>query len=211
VAACLSARVLSRCPDPARASRPFDRDRDGFVLSEGSAALVLEELGHARRRGAPAYAELLGGCQTSSIAGFTVNDADDCAACIRRALARAGVEPDGIDLVSAHAPSTPLGDRQEAEALNAVFNGRRVPVFAAKSSLGHSMAATAALESIASVLAIRDGVAPPTLHYEVPDPECDVDCIPGSARRLPVRRVLKNAFGFGGVNCSLVFGAPADA
>ena len=207
LAGCVSARVLSRSSDPDRASRPFDLRRDGFVIGEGSGALVLEELTHAASRGSTVYAELLGGWHNSSLAGFTVNDADSCAVCMRRALARAGVAPNEVDLVSAHAPSTPLGDRQEAEALGLVF-GRRVPAFSAKGSLGHCMAATAALETIAAVLAIRDGLAPPTLNYEEPDPGCDVDCVPNIARPLPVRLVLKNAFGFGGVNCCLVLGAP---
>ena len=209
LAACVAARVLSRSDDPARASRPFDRRRDGFVVGEGSGALVLEELAHARRRGATVHAELLGGAQTSSLEGYTINDAQSCAACMSRALASAGVTPDDVDLVSAHAPSTPLGDRQEAEALDTVF-GRRVPAFAAKGSLGHCMAATAALETIAAVRALEEGVAPPTLNYEEPDPECQVDCVPNVARPLDVGIVLKNAFGFGGVNCCLVLGRPPD-
>jgi 3-oxoacyl-[acyl-carrier-protein] synthase II len=205
LAACENARVLSPNPDPATASRPFDLNRDGFVAGEGAAALVLEERREAATRGAQLYAEVLGGWQNASNEGFTVNDPVSSARCIREALRFAGVERSEVDLVSAHATSTKLGDRQEAEALASVFGGRRVPAFAAKSSLGHCLSAAGGLESVAAVLAIRDGVAPPTLNYEHPDPACKVDCVPNLARRMAVQTVLKNSFGFGGVNCCLVF------
>ena len=205
VASCAAARILTRNPDPATASRPFDRLRDGFVIGEGAGAVVLEELEQAQARGAPIIAELLGGWQNSSVAGYTVNPAADVARCMRDAMQATNVDPSEIDLVGAHATSTPLGDRQEAEAIRATFGERRVPAFAAKSMLGHCMSAAGSLETVALVLALRDGVAPPTINYEHPDPDCDVDCVPNAARRLPVRTAIKNSFGFGGINCCLVF------
>ena len=207
LASCSAARVLSGSDDPTTASRPFDRLRDGFVIGEGSAAIVLEELGHARRRQAPIYAEFRGGAQTSSLAGFTVNPADDCADCLQRALSSAGTAPSEVDAVCAHATSTPVGDRQEAEAIRAAFGSRPVPAFAPKSAIGHCVSAGAGIETVAALLALRDGIAPPTLNYTDPDPACPVDCVPNEARRLPMRVVVKNSFGFAGVNCCLVFSA----
>jgi 3-oxoacyl-[acyl-carrier-protein] synthase II len=177
------------------------------VLGEGAAAVVLEELGHAERRRADIYAELAGGWQSSSIEGWTVNPADDCAACIEAALRVAGVRPDEVELVGAHATSTQVGDSQEAEALRLVFGERRVPAFAAKSMLGHCMSAGGGLETIAAILAIRHAIAPPTINYRHPDPRCAVDCVPNEARPLAARVVLKNSFGFGGANCCLVLRA----
>jgi 3-oxoacyl-[acyl-carrier-protein] synthase II len=205
VATCAAARILTRNPDPASASRPFDRLRDGFVIGEGASAVILETLEHAEARGAPVIAELLGGWQDSSTSGYTVNPAEDIGRCLRRALHTTGVDPSEIDLVGAHATSTPLGDRQEASALRDVFADRTVPAFAAKSMLGHGMSAAGGLETVALLLAMRDGIAPPTINYEHPDPDCVVDCIPNRARKMPVRTALKNSFGFGGVNCCLVF------
>ncbi len=203
-ASCSAARVLTRNPDPAGASRPFDADRDGFVIGEGAAALLLEDRDHALERGVPILAEIAGGWQTASISGSTVNPADDGAACMRAALGSAGVDASRVDLVSAHATSTRLGDAQEAAALGAVFGERRVPAFAAKSVLGHCMSAAAGLELVALILAMREGVAPPTVNRRTPDPECDVNCVPDLARAVEARIGLKNAFGFGGVNCVLV-------
>jgi 3-oxoacyl-(acyl-carrier-protein) synthase len=205
IASCAAARVLSENPDPVTASRPFDLERDGFVIGEGAAALVLEAERHAAARSAPVYAELLGGWQGTSVAGFTVNPAEDCAACMTAALEASGVDASEVDVVSAHATSTRIGDRQEAAALGAVFGECSVPSFAAKSVLGHCMTASAGLETLALLLAMRDGIAPPTMNQSRPDPECKVDCVPNEARRLPIRVGLKNSFGFGGVNCCLVF------
>jgi 3-oxoacyl-[acyl-carrier-protein] synthase II len=208
VATCAAARVLlSHNPDPSTASRPFDLERDGFVLGEGAAAFVLEEECSAATRDAPIYAELLGGWQGTSVAGFTVNPAEDCAACMEGALSSTGIDRSEVDVVSAHATSTRLGDRQEAEALRRVFGARSVPAFAAKSVLGHCMSASAGLETAALLLAMRDGIAPPTINQRRPDPGCDLDCVPNEARRLPIRVALKDSFGFGGVNCCLVFRA----
>jgi 3-oxoacyl-[acyl-carrier-protein] synthase II len=199
-----AARVLSPTTDPATACRPFDRLRDGFVLGEGSAAVVVEDLGHAEQRGANIYAELLGGWQSSSIVGWTVNPAADCAACMEAALRVSRIQPDEVELVGAHATSTQVGDSQEAEALQLVFGDRRVPAFAAKSMLGHCMSAGGGLETVAAILALRHAIAPPTINYRNPDPRCAVDCIPNEARPLAARVVLKNSFGFGGANCCLV-------
>ncbi len=208
VASCAAARILTRSTDPTTASRPFDRLRDGFVIGEGAGAVVLEELGHAQDRGAPIIAELLGGWQNSSVAGYTVNPAADVARCMRDALNATGIDVSEVDVVGAHATSTPLGDRQEAEAIRATFGERQVPAFAAKSMLGHCMSAAGGLEAAALVLALRNGVAPPTINYQHADPDCDVDCVPNDARRLPIRVAVKNSFGFGGVNCCLVFARP---
>jgi 3-oxoacyl-[acyl-carrier-protein] synthase II len=204
VACCQAARILSRNPDPTTASRPFDRLRDGFVIGEGAAALVVEALDHARARETSILAELLGGWQTSSTDGYTVNPAGDAAGCMLSALETTGVDPAEVDLVGAHATGTPVGDRQEAEALRLTFGERRVPAFAAKSALGHCMSAGGGLETVALLLALREGIAPPTINYEHPDPFCDVDCVANEARRIPARIGLKNSFGFGGVNCCLV-------
>jgi 3-oxoacyl-[acyl-carrier-protein] synthase II len=209
-ASCSAARVLTRRTDPATASRPFDLDRDGFVLGEGAAALVLEDRDEALRRGAPILAEILGGHQTASSAGATVNPAEDCAATMRGALRNAGVAPDEVDMVGAHATGTRVGDVQEARAIHDVFGGRRVPAVAAKSVLGHCMSAAAGLELVAAVIAVREGVAPPTMNRDTPDPECDLDCVPGVARPMDLRVVLKDAFGFGGVNCCIVLVRPED-
>jgi 3-oxoacyl-[acyl-carrier-protein] synthase II len=207
VATCAAARVLSHNPDPVTASRPFDLDRDGFVLGEGAAAFVLEDERAAAARDATIYAELLGGWQATSVAGFTVNPAEDCGGCMAAALDSTGIDRSEVDVVGAHATSTRLGDRQEAEALRQVFGARSVPAFAAKSVLGHCMSASAGLETAALLLAMRDGIVPPTINQERPDPACDVDCVPNEARRLPIRVALKDSFGFGGVNCCLVFRA----
>lgn len=203
-ASCSAARVLTRNPDPASASRPFDAGRDGFVIGEGAAALLLEDRDRALERGVPILAEIAGGWQTASISGSTVNPAEDGAACMRAALASAQLDASDVDLVSAHATSTRLGDAQEAAALGTVFGPRRVPAFAAKSVLGHCMSAAAGLELVALILAMRDGVAPPTVNRRQADPECDVDCVPDVARAVNARIGLKNAFGFGGANCVLV-------
>jgi 3-oxoacyl-[acyl-carrier-protein] synthase II len=205
LAACGSARLLSRNEDPATASRPFDLERDGFVLGEGAAAFVLEEERRARARDARVYADFLGGWQATSVSGFTANPADDCVTVIEAALRETGVAAADVDVVGAHATSTQVGDRQEAAALRRVFSDRSVPAFAAKSVLGHCMSASAGLETAALLLAMRDTIAPPTINHVHPDPDCDVDCVPNEARRLPIRVALKDSFGFGGVNCCLLF------
>lgn len=194
--------------DPARASRPFDLRRDGFVLGEGAGMLVLEELEHARRRGAAIYAELTG--YGSTCDAFRVTDSHPdgrgAMACIRGALADAGLAPADIGYINAHGTSTQVNDRVETVAIKEVFGDAayRTPVSSSKSMLGHLIAAAGAVELIISVMTMRRGVVPPTINYEVPDPECDLDYVPKTARERRVRHVLSNSFGFGGQNISLV-------
>jgi len=196
---------------PQRASRPFDAERHGFVVSEGAGIMVLEAAEHALARGATIYAELLG--YSSSNDGYHPIAPDPegsgAARAIRAALADAGVRPEQVDYINAHAASTPLGDKAETLAIKQVFgeHAYRVPVSSTKSMLGHLMGATGAVESIATVLTIRDGIIHPTINYETPDPECDLDYVPNCARRATVRIALKNSFGLGGQNTCLVFGA----
>jgi len=201
--------ALSRRNDePARASRPFDLRRDGFVIGEGAGLLVLEELELAKRRGAKVYAELTGyGCTADA---FRVTDSHPegrgASACMRAALADAGLASDAIGYINAHGTSTALNDRVETHAIKDVFGAaaQQVPVSSSKSMLGHLMAAAGAVELVICVEAIRQGVLPPTINYETPDPECDLDYIPNVPRERRVQYVLSNSFGFGGQNVSLI-------
>ncbi|MCX7624068.1 MAG: beta-ketoacyl-ACP synthase II [Thermomicrobium sp.] len=199
---------------PEEASRPFDAERHGFVVGEGAGIVVLESLEHARARGARIYAELLG--YASSNDGYHPIAPDPegsgAARAIRAALADAGVRPDEVDYINAHAASTPLGDHAETIAIKAVFGEQayRIPVSSTKSMIGHLMGAAGAVESIVTILSIRDGVIHPTRNYTFRDPECDLDYVPEGARRCRVRIALKNSFGLGGQNCCLVFGAWED-
>ncbi|MCM8747396.1 beta-ketoacyl-ACP synthase II [Thermomicrobium sp. CFH 73360] len=199
---------------PEAASRPFDAQRHGFVVGEGAGIVVLEALDHARARGARIYAELLG--YASSNDGFHPIAPDPegsgAARAMRAALDDAGVMPEAVDYINAHAASTPLGDRAETVAIKAVFGERayRIPISSTKSMIGHLMGAAGAVESIMTILSIRDGMVHPTRNYEFPDPECDLDYVPEGARRHRVRVALKNSFGLGGQNCCLVFAAWED-
>jgi 3-oxoacyl-[acyl-carrier-protein] synthase II len=204
--------TLSRRNDePARASRPFDLRRDGFVIGEGAGLLVLEELEHARRRGADIRAELTGYGGTAD--AFRVTDSHPegrgAIACMKAALADAGLAPDEVGYVNAHGTSTQLNDRVETRAIKEVFGAGayRLPVSSSKSMLGHLIAAAGAVELVICVEAIRQGVLPPTINYETPDPECDLDYVPNVAREKRVRHVLSNSFGFGGQNVSLIVSA----
>lgn len=202
-------RVLSRRnSQPERASRPFDAERDGFVLGEGAGVLILERLEHALERGAPILAELKG-YGTSCDAYRVTDEAPDgrgAILAVRRALADAGLYPDAVDYVNAHGTGTPMNDRVETAVLKAVLGKRAysVPVSSTKSMIGHTVSAAGAIELISSVLAIRDQVVPPTINYEHPDPECDLDYVPNAARPHKVEVVLSNSFGFGGQNDCLV-------
>jgi len=209
VAGFASAKALStRNGEPERASRPFDKERDGFVLGEGAGVVVLEELESARRRGARIYAEILGYGMTADAHHITAPPEDGAGAvrCMRLALQDAGLTPDTIGYVNAHATST-MADRIETHAIKQVFgeHARRLAVSSTKSMTGHLLGAAGGVEAIFSILAIQRGVLPPTINQDVPDPECDLDCIPNTARRADVRTVLSNSFGFGGVNACLIF------
>jgi 3-oxoacyl-[acyl-carrier-protein] synthase II len=204
-------RAMSRRnDDPAAASRPFDAERDGFVMGEGAAVLVLEELEHARTRGARIYAELAGYGASSDAFHMTDPDPEGIgqARAIRAALADAGVEPDEVDYVNAHASSTAIGDATETAAVKLALGekkARSIPVSSTKGATGHCLGAAGAVEAAVTVLAIRDDAVPPTINFETPDPACDLDCVPNTSRRLPVRVALTNSFGFGGHNAVLVF------
>lgn len=205
-------RALSpQAEAPAVASRPFDKERDGFVMSEGAAVLVLEELHHARRRGVSIHAELVGYGSASDAHHITAPPPDGAgaAACMAAALHDAGLSADSVDYINAHATSTPVGDAAETEAIKSVFKDRAysLPVSATKSMTGHMLGAAGAVESIFTILALRGGVLPPTINYEHPDPSCDLDYVPNQARQASPRVAISNAFGFGGTNACLVFRA----
>jgi 3-oxoacyl-[acyl-carrier-protein] synthase II len=194
--------------EPARASRPFDARRDGFVLGEGAGMLVLEELGHARKRGAPIYAELTGYGSTADAFRVTDSHPEGRGAinCIKAALRDSGLDAADIGYINAHGTSTQVNDRVETIAIKAVFGdgAYQVPVSSSKSMLGHLIAAAGAVELIISTQALLQGVLPPTINYEVADPDCDLDYIPNQARAKRVDHALSNSFGFGGQNISLI-------
>jgi 3-oxoacyl-[acyl-carrier-protein] synthase II len=199
----------ARCDDPRRASRPFENDRDGFIPSEGGAVLVLEELGFALRRGARIYAEVIGYSSTADAYHVTspAPGGEGAARCMKLALKDAGIEPDEVDYINAHGTSTKLNDSTETAALKAVFGERiyGVPISSNKSQLGHSLGASGAMEAIFTILTMNEGLVPPTINYETPDPECDLDYVPNVARKATVRTALSNSFGFGGTNGVLIF------
>ncbi len=200
--------ALSRHPDPATASRPFDARRDGFVLGEGAGMLVLEELGRAVARGAHVYAELIGYGSSSDAYRFTDIEpaARGAAACLAAAVASAGVRPEEVGYVNAHGTATPQNDRMETLALKRAFgaHARRLAVSSTKSQLGHLICAAGGVEMLATVLALERGVLPPTLNLEHPDPECDLDYVPNEARPAAVAVALSSSFGFGGQNAAVV-------
>jgi 3-oxoacyl-[acyl-carrier-protein] synthase II len=208
----ISAQALSMRNDaPQQASRPFERDRDGFVMAEGAGIVVLEELEHARRRHAPIYAEMLG-CGSTADAHHITAPHPEGAGAIRAmqvALRDARLNPSDVQYINAHGTSTPLGDEAETKAIKAVFGDHayRLVVNSTKSMLGHTLGASGGIALIACSLSIAQGIVHPTINYETPDPACDLDYVPNTARRMPVRNVLANSFGFGGHNCSLVVGA----
>ncbi|MCA9104681.1 MAG: beta-ketoacyl-[acyl-carrier-protein] synthase family protein [Planctomycetales bacterium] len=210
----LTALSTGRNDEPTRASRPFDRLRDGFVLGEGSSMLVLEELEHAKRRGAPILGEILGYGSTADAYRITDIHPEGRGAigCMRMALADANLSPDAIDYVNAHGTSTLVNDRVETRACHEVFGERAksVPISSTKSMMGHLIAAAGATELIVCLLAMRDSVIPPTINYENPDPDCDLDCVPNQAREGKVDYALNNSFGFGGQNITLIAGRFRD-
>ncbi|MDO4269330.1 MAG: beta-ketoacyl-ACP synthase II [Eubacteriales bacterium] len=203
------AKALSRCnDDPAHACRPFDLNRDGFVIGEGGGAVLIETEAHALARGAEIYAVLAGYANTSDAHHVTAPcpDGAGAAACMKKALARAGLRPDEIGYINAHGTSTPLGDKAETLAVKAVFDGRdgAPPISSTKSATGHLMGAGGLTEAIACVMALREGVLPPTLHLDTPDPDCDLDYVPNRARRADISAAMSNSLGFGGQNSSII-------
>ena len=206
------ARALStRNDEPQRASRPWDRDRDGFVLSDGAGAMMLEEYEHAKKRGAKIYAELVGFGMSGDAHHITAppEDGEGARLAMANALKDAQLRPDEVQYVNAHATSTELGDRAETVAMKRCFGDHayKLAVSSTKSMTGHLLGAAGAVEAIFSVLAIRDQVAPPTINLENPGEGCDLDYVPNTARRTPIRVALSNSFGFGGTNGSLIFRA----
>jgi len=202
-------RALStRNDDPTKASRPFDAQRDGFVMGEGSGTIVLEELEHARKRGAKIYAEMVGIGFTGDAHHLTAppEGGEGAVRSMRRALNDAGIRPDQVDYVNVHGTSTPLGDISETQALTTVFGdaAKKVKISSTKSMTGHLLGAAGAVEAIVAILACRDDIVPPTINYEVPDPQCDLDYTPNTSVRIPVRYALSNTFGFGGHNATLL-------
>jgi len=210
IASFASAKAIStRNDDPAGASRPFDADRDGFVLAEGGAVLVLEDLEFARARGARILAELVGYGLSADAYHITqpAPGGEGALRSMRAALQHAGLSPDDIDYINAHGTSTPAGDIAETEAIKRLLGERayRVPVSSSKSQFGHLLGAAGAIEAIVSILAIQEGLLPPTINYTTPDPQCDLDYVPNTPRTARVDVVLSNSFGFGGHNVSLIF------
>jgi len=206
-----SMKALStRNDEPERASRPFDRERDGFVLAEGAAILILEELEFARARGARIYAELLGYGQSADAHDIVAVDPTGSGVelALRRAFAACDIRPDQVDYVNAHGTSTPIGDPAESQALGRVIGagGHAFAVSSTKSMHGHALGAAGALEGVATALTIYHGIIPPTINYEFPDPECTLDYVPNVARKADVGIALSNSFGFGGHNSVVVFG-----
>jgi 3-oxoacyl-[acyl-carrier-protein] synthase II len=203
-----AARALStRNEDPATASRPWDRDRDGFVLGEGAGAMVLEEYEHAKRRGATIYAELVGYGMGADAHHMTAPSVDGPKRSMRAALRNAGVSADQVQYLNAHGTSTPLGDVNETNAIKLAFgdHAHKLAVSSTKSMTGHLLGGAGGIESLFTVLAVRDQVAPPTINIFNQDPECDLDYCANTAREMKIELAVKNNFGFGGTNGTLVF------
>jgi len=201
-------RALSRRNnEPEKASRPFDKDRDGFIIGEGAGVVILEEIESAMRRGAKVYAELIG--YGSNIDSFHITEPDweNQARCLKLALSDAATSPSDVEYINAHGTSTVLSDVSETKAMKAALgeHSEKVPISSNKSMLGHLLGAAGGVEAIFTVLTIRDGIVPPTINYDTPDTECDLDYVPNIARRAQVNIALSNSFGFGGVNATLVF------
>ena len=205
-----SLRALStRNDEPARASRPFDRDRDGFIIGEGAGVLILEELEHARARGARIYAEMVGYGVSADAYHITApsEDGDGAVRAMAMALRKAGVQPSAVDYINAHGTSTPYNDRLETMAIKRCFgeHARRVAISSTKSMTGHLLGGAGGLEAGISALAVYHQVAPPTINLDHPDPDCDLDYVPHVKRQMPITHALSNSFGFGGTNAALLF------
>jgi 3-oxoacyl-[acyl-carrier-protein] synthase II len=204
---CACRALSERNDDPATASRPFDKDRDGFVLGEGAGILILEELEHAKKRGARIYAELAGMGMSADANHITAPDMDGPRRAILAALRNAGMNPSDIQYVNAHGTSTPLGDANETAALKAAFgeHAYKLAVNSTKSMHGHLLGAAGGVEAVFTALAVHHQISPPTINIFTPDPACDLDYVPGTARQMKIEAALSNSFGFGGTNGTLAF------
>jgi len=195
--------------DPKKASCPFDKERTGFVIAEGCGVIILETLEHAEKRGATIYGEIVGFGQSADAYHIAAPspDGEGPSLCMANALRDAGISPEDIDYINAHGTSTPLNDLAETKAIKNVFkeHAYKVPISSNKSMIGHLLGAAGAVESIFTLLSLREGIIPPTINYEHPDPECDLDYVPNEAREATLRLAMSNSFGFGGTNASLVF------
>jgi 3-oxoacyl-[acyl-carrier-protein] synthase II len=207
--------VSERNDDPQHASRPFDRDRDGFVIAEGAGILILEPLEQALARGATVLAEIVGYASNDDAYHITAPQPEGAGAikCMKLALASAGLQPEDIDYINAHGTSTPLNDATETLAIKAVFGEQayNVPISSTKSVTGHLLGAAGAVEAAFCIQAMRTGLIPPTMNLENPDPACDLDYVPNQARQAQVRVALSNSFGFGGHNACLIFRQAQEA
>ena len=205
---CAMKALSTRNDDPRHASRPFDKERDGFVMGEGAGVLVLEELEHAKKRDARIYCEVVGYGNTADANHVTAPspEGEGAARCMRMALRNANLNPEDITYINAHGTSTPQGDIAETQAIKTVFgsHARKLAVSSTKGATGHMLGAAGAVEMIACSKAIETGIVPPTINYQVPDPECDLDYVPNTARKMAVNAVLNNSFGFGGHNASIL-------
>jgi 3-oxoacyl-[acyl-carrier-protein] synthase II len=205
---CAMKALSTRNDDPAHASRPFDKERDGFVMGEGSGVLVLEELEHAKKRGARIYCEVVGYGNTADANHVTAPapGGEGAARCMKMALRNASLNPEDISYINAHGTSTPQGDIAETRAVKTVFgeHAYKLAVSSTKGATGHMLGAAGAVEMVVCAKAIETGIVPPTINYQVPDPECDLDYVPNTARQMTVNAILNNSFGFGGHNASIL-------
>lgn len=203
---CALRAMSTRNDEPERASRPFDIDRDGFVMSEGSGVIILEELEHAKKRGAKIYAEVIGYGMSGDAYHMTDPDPDGAARCMKKALKDAGITPDAIDYINAHGTSTPVGDKSETIAIKNTFGDHayKLAVSSTKSMTGHLLGAAGGVEAIITVLTICNGIIPPTINLVNQDPECDLDYVPNKPRKAEVNTAISNSFGFGGHNATII-------
>ncbi|MGZ8901620.1 MAG: beta-ketoacyl synthase N-terminal-like domain-containing protein, partial [Limisphaerales bacterium] len=205
---CAMKAMSTRNEDPKRASRPFDAGRDGFVMGEGAGVVVIEELEHAKRRGARIYCELTGYGNTADANHMTAPapEGEGAARCMKAAIKTAGMQQNEISYINAHGTATPQGDVAETQAIKSVFgdHAKKLVVTSTKGAIGHMLGAAGAVESIICVKAIQNNIVPPTINLENPDPECDLDYAPGKAREMQVNAILNNSFGFGGHNATVL-------
>jgi 3-oxoacyl-[acyl-carrier-protein] synthase II len=204
---CAMRAMSTRNDDPKHASRPFDKERDGFVMGEGAGMLVLEELEHAKKRGARIYCEIVGYGNTADAHHLTSPSpgGEGASRSMKMALRHAGLNPSDISYINAHGTSTPVGDAAETQAIKTVFgdHAKKVAVSSTKGATGHMLGAAGAVETAVCVLAIQNGIVPPTINLQVPDPECDLDYVPNTAREMKVDAIINNSFGFGGHNSTI--------